>query len=107
MVVKYFVSSIEGKIVFTFVGYFGRSYELSLKSEMVAIIRNHNIRCPCESRDRDTFLKLIVRLSCDEKLRLQQSHNATRLFRNKFGSKIIYDACANHVENIAAKKGDS
>ena len=78
----------------------------SLEGEMEAIMTNHNIGCSYKSGDIDTFLKLIIKLSSDEKLRLQQSHNAIRLFRNKFSSKIIYAAYANHVEHIARKKGD-
>ena len=78
----------------------------SLQGEMETIIGDHNIGFSYKSSDIDTFLKFILKLSCDEKLRLHQSQDAASLFRNKFSSKIVYEAYANHVESVASQKGE-
>jgi hypothetical protein len=70
-----------------------------------SFIGDHNIGFSYKSSDIDTFLKLILKLSSDEKLRLHQSQDAASLFHNKFSSKIIYEAYANHVESVASQKG--
>jgi glycosyltransferase involved in cell wall biosynthesis len=76
----------------------------SLQGEMEAIIGDHNIGYSYKSGDLDTFVKLVVKLASEERLRVLQSYNADKLFRSKFSSKIIYKAYADHVEEIAREK---
>ena len=71
-----------------------------------SFIEDHYIGFSYKSSDIDTFLKLILKLSSDEKIRLHQSQDAASLFRNQFSSKIIYEAYANHVESVASQKGE-
>ncbi len=78
----------------------------SLEGEMETIIRDYHIGYSYRSGDLDTLVKLIIRLSSDESLRLQQSHNAVALYREKFTSKTIYEAYASHVEYIVHKKSE-
>lgn len=78
----------------------------SLQGEMETIIADHNIGYSYKSGDLDTFVKLVVKLASEERLRVLQSHNAEKLFQSKFSSRIIYKAYADHVEEIAREKGE-
>lgn len=76
----------------------------SLEGEMEQIIADNDVGFSYHRGDAGALCNHIVKLALDHTLRQRQTRNARELFVSKFRAKVIYDAYARYVEDIAENK---